>query len=316
VPATYNNLMSRTDLGALIPEEVSKEMLGKATEESAVLSLFRRVPVGRAQVRFPVLSALPTAYFVGGDTGLKQTTEINWANKYLNIEEIACIMPVPDNVVADIDANVWDEAMPLCVEAIGRTLDAAVFFGTNAPASYPANIAAAAVAAGNSFAEPGTTPLGGVFANIDSTIGLAEADGFEVTGYVAATSAKAQFRAARTTTGERVDQDRISGDLRSLDGFPILYPMRGLWPAAPGARLFGGDWSQFVCAVRQDITLRVSNEAVIQDQNGAIVYNSFQQDLTFLRLTFRVGWQVANTIRNDQPVEANRYPVASLLRYA
>src|SRR4051812_49882323 len=112
-------------------------MLGKATEDSAVLSLFRKVPVGRAQVRFPVLSALPVAYFVGGDTGLKQTTEVNWANKFLNIEEIATIMPVPDNVLADVDANIWDEAMPLLTEAFGRTLDAAVFFGTNAPSSWP-----------------------------------------------------------------------------------------------------------------------------------------------------------------------------------
>jgi HK97 family phage major capsid protein len=109
----YDNLTSRTDAAALIPEEVSRVMLGKATEQSAALSLFRRVPVGRAQVRFPVLSALPTAYFVTGDTGLKQTTEINWANKFLNIEEIATILPVPDNVIADIDANIWDEAMPL-----------------------------------------------------------------------------------------------------------------------------------------------------------------------------------------------------------
>src|ERR1044072_8190686 len=118
----YTNLTSRTDAAALIPEEVSKEMLGKALEQSATLSLFRRVPVGRAQVRFPVLSALPTAYFVSGDTGLKQTTEVNWTNKYLNIEEIAAIMPVPDNVLADVDANVWDEAMPLLTEAFGRTL--------------------------------------------------------------------------------------------------------------------------------------------------------------------------------------------------
>jgi hypothetical protein len=86
-----------------MPEEVSDELLGKATEQSAVLSQFRRVPVGRAQVRFPVLSALPVAYWVAGDTGLKQTTEVNWTNKFLNIEEIATIMPVPDNVIADVD---------------------------------------------------------------------------------------------------------------------------------------------------------------------------------------------------------------------
>lgn len=310
----YNNITSRTDVGAMIPEEVSREMLGKATETSAALSLFRRVPVGRAQVRFPVLSALPTAYFVTGDTGQKQTTEVNWTNKFLNIEEIATIMPVPDNVIADIDANVWDEAMPLLTEAIGRTLDAAVFFGTNAPASYPTNILAGAVAAGNTHTEAATSAQGGFYADLDTAIGLVEDDGYDVNGFVAATSAKAKMRAARNADGDRLDTGRASGDMRTLDGYPVSYPMRGLFPtgAGTGVRLFAGDWDQFVIGVRQDITLKVSNEAVIQDNTGAIVYNSFQQDLTFLRLTFRVGWQVANRINNDQPTEASRYPVAAL----
>src|SRR5215218_1262426 len=152
----FDNLTSRTDVGALIPEEVSREMLGKATEQSAALQLFRRVPVGRNQVRFPVLSALPTAYFVTGDTGMKQTTEIAWANKFLNIEEIATIMPVPDNVIADIEADIWGESVPLISEAIGRTLDAAVFFGVNAPASYPTNVNAGAAAAGNTVTRAAT----------------------------------------------------------------------------------------------------------------------------------------------------------------
>jgi hypothetical protein len=33
-----------------------------------------------------------------------------------------------------------------------------------------------------------------------------------------------------------------------------------------------------------------------------------------LRLTFRVGWQVANTIRNDNTNESTRYPAAVLRR--
>jgi HK97 family phage major capsid protein len=310
-----NNITSRTDVGALIPEEVSKEMLGKAVEQSAALNLFRKVPVGRAQVRFPVLSALPTAYWVTGDTGLKQTTEVNWTNKFLNIEELATIMPVPDNVIADIDANVWDEAMPLLVEAFGRALDSAVFFGANAPASFPTNIMAAAAAAGKRVTEgAAAAAAGGFFGDVDNVLATVEGDGFDVNGFVASTGAKAKFRSARSTQGERLDAGRLGGDLRSLDGYPIMYPMRGLFPtgAGTGVRLFAGDFDQFVIGVRQDISLKVSNDAVIQDNTGAIVYNSFQQDLTFLRLTFRVGWQVANTVNNDQPTEANRYPVGVL----
>lgn len=313
----YNNITSRTDAAALVPEEVSNEMLGKATEQSAVLQMFRRVPVGRNQVRFPVLSALPMAYWVTGDTGLKQTTEVNWANKYLNIEEIATIMPIPDNVLADVDANVWDEAMPLLTEAMGRVLDQAVFFGVNAPASFPTNILGAATAAGNSVNEGATAAQGGFFGDIDNVYEKVEADGYEVNGWVAATSAKSKLRRARDTQGRKLDESRVSGPLDSLDGYPIAYPMRGLWPVAGGAgvdgvRLFGGDFSQFVLGVRQDITMKVLDQAVIQDNTGAIVYNLAQQDMTAVRLTFRVGWQVANTINNDQPTEADRYPVGVL----
>ena len=310
----YNNIVSRTDGQALIPEEVSKTMLGKAVESSAVLNLFKRIPVGRNQVRLPVLSALPTAYWVTGDTGLKQTTEVNWANKYLNIEEIAAIMPVPDNVLADMDANVWDEAMPLLVEAFGRTLDATVFFGTNAPASFPTNIQAAAAAAANNTTEGATAAQGGFFGDIDNMYEKIEADGFEVNGFVAATSTKSKLRKARDTQGRKLDEARVSGDLRMLDGYPVEYPMRGLFPTGTGGvRMFAGDWSQFVVGVRQDITMKILTEAVIQDNTGAIVYNLAQQDMTAIRLTFRVGWQVANTINNDQPTEANRYPVGTLL---
>lgn len=313
-PIAYTNVTSRADTAALIPEEVSKIMLGKATDQSAVLSLFKRVPVGRAQVRFPVLSALPVAYFVSGDTGLKQTTEVNWANKYINIEEIATIMPVPDSVLADVDANVWDEAMPLLTEAMGRTLDAAVFFGTNAPGSWPTNINAAVTAAGNSTNEGSVATAGGYFGDLDKLYGLVESDGFETSGFTAATSVKAKIRTARDSQGRKLDQGRADGPIQTIDGMPVLYAMKGLWPTATGSpRIFAGDFSQFVVGVRQDITMKVLTEAVIQDNTGAIVFNLAQQDMTAVRLVFRIGWQVANTINNENPTEATRYPLASLL---
>lgn len=303
-----------------MPEEVSRIMLGKATDESAVLSLFRHIPVSRNQIRFPVMSALPIAYWVSGDTGLKQTTEMAWTNKFLNIEEIATIMPIPENVAADIEINIWDNAEPYLREAFARVLDTAVFFGTNAPSSFPTAVVPAAVAAGNTVtAGTATAAQGSYLGDLDNVLAFVEEDGFDVTGYAASRSIRKYLRSARDTTGQALDVGRVSGDLNQLDGVPISYPMRGLWPTGGGAgtntELIAGDFaSQFVVAVREDITMKMLTEAVIQDNTGAIVYNLPQQDMVALRLTFRVGWQVANTINNDNTNSATRYPAAVLRR--
>jgi hypothetical protein len=324
----YNNVTSRTDVEVRIPEQVSQEMLGKATEQSAAMQLFRRVPVAATQVRFPVLSALPVAYWVAGDTGLKQTTEMAWANKFLNIEEIATIMPVPENVYDDMTVDIWSEAEPYIREAFARTLDSAVFFGINAPASFPTNVVAAAAAAGNAITQTTTfadnaarqayAAAGGIFGQLDEVIAAVEEDGFNPTGFLADLSFKRFLRAARKTDGERLDGNRIGGDLGSLDGAPLRYPMTGMWPTSGGAgtnvRAIAGDFqNQFVLGIRQDVSFKLLDQAVITDNTGAIIFNLPQQDMVALRVKFRVGWQVANTINNARPTEAQRYPAATLI---
>jgi HK97 family phage major capsid protein len=310
---SYGDITTRTDSSALIPEEVSNDMLGMAAETSAVLSMFRRIPVSRAQVRFPILNSLPVAYWVSGDTGLKQTTDMSWTNKYMNIEEIATIMPVPDNVLDDVDANIWDEAMPLLAQAFGRVLDLSSFFGTNAPSSFPTYIKAASLAAGSNITEgTNAAAAGGFLGDIDDAYAKVEEDGFEVSGFVGGVTLRSKLRKNRNTIGDMTDGGvRIGADLRSLDGHPIAYPMKGQWTTTSGsARVFVGDWSQFVCAVRKDISLKVLTEATIFDNTGAPLFNLAQQDMTAVRLTMRCGWQVVNTINNENPTEATRYPVA------
>ena len=311
----YDNLISRTDAAALIPEEVSTAMLGRVRETSAAMTMFTRVPVARGQVRFPILSALPVAYWVTGDTGLKQTTEVSWANKFLNIEELACIVPVPDNVLDDVDFDIWGEVQPDVEEAIARALDSAVFYGVNAPATFPTDISAAAAAAGNTVTESAAANEGGFHDDVDATIGEVEDDGFDPTGIVAARSARGRFRRARDANGQRLAG--LNDTLTEYEGLPIAYPMRGLFPAGGGAgtnvRLFAGDFSEFVIGIRQDVSFKLLDQAVIQDNTGAIVYNLAQQDMVAMRVTFRAGWQVSNRINYDQPTEADRYPVARLV---
>lgn len=309
----YDNLVSRTDAAALIPEAVSRAMTTALETESAALSLFKRIPVSSKQTRFPVLSALPTAYFVDGDTGLKQTTEINWANTYMNVEEIAAIVPVPDAVLQDVVGyNIWDEAQPLLVQAIGRVLDAAIFFGTNKPSSWPTAIVTAAIAAGNDY-ERGTNlaAAGGISEDINQAMALVEADGYDVNGFVSDRSFRARLRGARASDGQRLLD--INGNVDMVEGIRVAYSMPGLWPSAAGsAELIMGDFSKGLLGIRQDITWKIATEAVIQDNTGAIVFNTFQQDMSALRVVMRVGWVVQNPINYSQATEGSRYPFGIL----
>lgn len=312
----YSNVVGRGDTAALVPEDVANDMLGHvATTNSAVLSQFKKVPVMSGMTRFPILSALPIAYWVNGDTGLGQTTEEQWSNKFLNIEEIAVIVPIPKNVLDDVadegGFDLWSEIMPDCEIAIGRTLDSAAFFGTNAPATFPNAIVTDAEARGFEFEEASSAAEGGIQNDIDTVVGELEIAGFDPSGIVAARTLKGKLRKARSTIGERLSG--VNADITNYMGMDISYPMRGLFPTgAKRAEAFIGDYEEFAVGVRKDISFEFLDEAAIQNSAGEIVVNLAQQKMIALMLTCRFGWQVSNRMRYDQPAEASRYPVGVL----
>lgn len=301
----YNNVISRTDAAAMIREQVSDAMLADLDLQGSVaIRLGTNIPVATNQTRFPVLSALPTAYWVSGDTGLKQTTEAAWDNKYLNIEELACIVPIPENVLDDAGFDIWGAVKPLMENAINRAFDAAVFFGTSAPASFPDDIVTAAVAAGNVVARgANAAAAGGIYGDYSDLLGTLEADGYMATGAVGNVTLKARERQVRDSTGQAI--------ARPADMPQIEFTNMGQWPSGTSvAELIIGDFNRLVVGVRRDMTYKVITEGVITNSDGEIIFNLPQQDMIALRLVFRAGWEVSNPINYQQQTEASRYPFA------
>lgn len=80
----------------------------------------------------------------------------------------------------------------------------------------------------------------------------------------------------------------------TLDGAPITFPENGgFYPDI--AQLVVGDFSQAVYSIRQDVTVKFLDQGVIQDPTTKeIVYNLAQQDMTAIRIVFRMGWALPN----------------------
>jgi len=296
----YNSIISRSDAAALIPEEASREILKNLPEQSAVMRMARRLPnISRAQLRIPVMSALATAYFVTGDTGLKQTSEVNWSNKYLDAEEIAAIVPIPESVLDDADYDIWGEVRPSIEAALAKAFDAAVLVGTNIPATWTTDLGAAGLkavctAASHtlslaSYADEYEALLGETPGGTDGVLMSIEADGFMVTGSIAHVSMRGKLRNARDSEGHPIFlPDPMERGTYMLDGAPIAFPLNGAF-AASDFLMIAGDWTKLVYAMRQDITYKVLDQAVITDASGAIIYNLAQQDMVALRAVMRVG---------------------------
>nr|DAP61689.1 MAG TPA: major capsid protein [Caudoviricetes sp.] len=290
------NITNRADAEAIIREQVVSNIFQDAPKHSVFLSIAKKLPnMTSNQTRMRVLDFLPTAYWVNGDTGMKQTTRQAWDNVFINAGELAVIVPISDAVLSDAEFDIFGEVTPRVMEAIGQKVDAAVIFGDNRPAEWGLDIISRARQAGNNVS-PATGKdyydliLGenGVFAKVED-------DGYGVTGALAPMNFKSKLRGLRDTTGQPIFKSNMQDVARySLDGAPITFPENGAFYANI-AQLVVGDFSQAVYAIRQDITVKILDQGVIQDPDTKeIIYNLAQQDMTALRIVFRMGWALPN----------------------
>ncbi|AZS06573.1 major capsid protein [Mycobacterium phage JacoRen57] len=315
--AGYAEIQGRGDLygPTMLPDQLSREIIQTAPQASVVAARARRVPMSTKTMKQPVLAALPDAYWVNGDTGLKQTTKMAWSGVSMTAEELAVIVPIPDALMADSSIPLWDEIKPLLVEAVGKKVDDATLFGNDKPASWPNALIPGAIAAGNSVALGTGEDIGVDIATLGERMAM---DGFSMTGFVSRPGLHWSLIGLRDAAGKPIygtpDQNNLVAGVptASLYGYPLNEITTGVWDPED-AVLLGADWSKVVLGIRQDITFQLFTEGVISDETGKVVLNLMQQDSKALRLVFRVGFQVANPLTRLNQNAATRYPAAVIL---
>lgn len=296
------NSIGGSDITALIPEEINSEILQSMEHQSAAAQLFTTTRMSTNQMRQPVLAMLPQAHFVASGGGLKQTTKLAWANKYLNAEEIAVIVPIPESYLDDVSYDVWGEVMPKIAEAFAILLDRAVFFGDAKPENWGKSILEHAEDAGNELVR-GSVAFGSgvqdIAGDISAIMAMVENDGFDVNGHVARKTIRSAMRNLRATDGTPIYTNGVANSSpATIWGEPVRYIPGNGWINAL-ADLMTGDFKQAILATRQDITYKILDQAVITDDEGNIIYNFAQQDMVGLRCVARYAYEVANAVNND-----------------
>ena len=273
--------IARNKAEALIREQLVNTIQQDVPKSSTVMQLGTRLAnMTSNQTKIPVLSMLPLAYWVNGDTGMKKTSKQEWDNVYMTAAELAVIVPVPEAVLADSSFDIMGEVQPRVREAMGAKIDNAILFGGERPTEWTTDVLT--LAAKNKV----TGPID--YAKLlgkDGLFSKVEAGGFGVDAVVGDLTAKAELRGLVDTTGRPLFRSDMQGATTyALDGAPMYFPENGGFDASK-AQLIAGNFKKLVYSIRQDVTVKLLDQGVIQDPSTKeIVYNLAQQDMVALRV--------------------------------
>ncbi len=317
---TYNTHVARNTSGSdpLIPEPLATAIIQEAPRASAALSLMNKTTLSAKTQRQPVLDVLPVAYWVGGDTGMKQTSLQAWKNVVMVVEEIACIVPIPEAYLDDADVPLWGQIQPRITEAVGQLIDLAVLWGINKPSTWGEAVFPGAGKSQHFIVQGTGVDLG---QDVTKLGAMMAQTGYTVNGFASAPGTSWNLAGLRSAQGVPIYQPDMTGRPGGvLYGYPMPEINNGSWQSGlTGAVMLCGDFTKSIIGIRRDISFKMFTEGVISNDSGAVILNLMQQDSVAMRMTMRLAYATVNPVTIMQPTAVitgggtQRWPFGAIL---
>ena len=303
----------------VLPVGYGREIIRGVLGRSKALELGRRLPDMRGKTyKLNVLSQLPVAGWVknqstpsgaADEIKNKPVSALAWEGVDLVAEEIACIVPVSLNTLADVEdfgVELVPELTEQIVGAFQQVIDATVFFGVDSPWTGYAGIVSAATTAGAVVAWDGQTGLS-FYNAINSAMEYVEKSGFVPTAILGGPSLNSAFRGTITSLGV------LAGDQGEIGALPRHIDLTGGFDQSTAFAIVG-DFRYLVYSFREEMSMRILYEATLKDPaTGTELYNLAQQDMIGFRFTMRLGVALPNPV-NRVNGTATRYPFAIITK--
>lgn len=242
--------------GYLIPEELRTEVFRVLPDLAIMRRLARVIPMQTDTLKLNSLSARPTAYWTA-EYASKATTSAEFSQVTLSPNDLVCLLPVTEQLLADANINLVQFIIQLFTEAIAAEEDNAFFTGSGS--GQPRGISIESI---SSSAIAGATP------SFDDLLKL-----IDLVPQRVAQSPKAAFvghryvkrilRTLKDGNNNYIWRDssvgRMSGQIEKLPdtiyGYPF-YEQNDLGTS----ELYFGDWSNYIIGDRQTMTVKTTTE--------------------------------------------------------
>lgn len=241
--------------GYLVPEELRAEVFRVMPDYAVMRKLARIIPMSTDTLKLNSNTAVPTAYWTS-EYQSKSTTSAEFGQVSLTPNDLVCLLPVSEQLLADANINLVQLIIELFAEAIARAEDKAFFTGSGS--GQPKGISTESL---NSINAGGTLDLDNVIDLIDTVPQSVTQSQTSSVAFVGNRYVKRLVRKLKDTTGEYLwRQGGVANNGQTvrlpdtLYGYPF-YEQNDL----PQSELYFGDWKNYIIGDRQVMTVKTTD---------------------------------------------------------
>lgn len=269
-----------------LPVELSKEILQKAKESSAIMQLARQITLPGRGEAINVITSDPEAAWVG-ETASKPVSNPGLATKVMRGYKLAVIVPFSNEFRRDL-ASLYDALVQRLPGALGKKFDATVFGNGDAPGSDFDTFAAITAQSLASDVYQGLVAA-------DTDVAL---HGGVINGYAISPQMKGLLLAATDQNHRPLFINNVSeGAVPMILGAKTVVTKGAFVQGTPNVVGVAGDWSQAMWGTVEGVKIDFSSDATL-DIDAEHKINLFQQNMFAVRAEIEIGFRADTSVFN------------------
>ena len=275
---------NRSDI--TLPVAVSREIMQKAQEASAVMKLARQITLPGNGAAIQVITSDPEASWVG-ETAAKPISNPGLSTKIMRGYTLAVIVPFSNQFRRDA-AALYDALIERLPAALGKKFDDTVFHGT---------------APGSDFDTFASVTAQSLASDVYDGLVAADTDialhGGVTNGYVISAQGRGILLGAKDGNDRPLFINNTSeGAIPMILGARTELSKAAFKSGSPSVVGYAGDWTQALYGIVEGVKISYSADATLEDGEGNTI-NLFQQNMFAVRAEIEVGFRADTAIFNS-----------------